>query len=288
MSVLLVGDSAPVVDWFRDALSIDCAVEVDWECIAEPSDAVARLRDKVYDVVLVSSLSDSPRVLQLLDAIRAGSSDEQPILVLGTAAELDMADLCFESGADAYLCIGTTTARAMLWQLARAVERHQLLLENRKHRNSQRHRLQLEHDEASRLLQQQRQLIVGLESIHTCSEIEAAESASQSVEVRQSVKPGTSIDRSSPPSRDFPSSLASHYSDLLRTYVVMGSGNLGPQILQFAELLTGENLSSQQLMLMHLQVLEEVVGALGNRSARHILNRADLLILEVMMHLAEC
>ena len=59
-------------------------------------------------------------------------------------------------------------------------------------------------------------------------------------------------------------------------------------VQQFAELLTGENLSSQQLMLMHLQVLEEVVGALGNRSARHILNRADLLILEVMMHLAEC
>lgn len=287
MQVLLVGDSAPVLAWFQEALATDSAVAVEWECFAEPSEAVARLRDQVYDVVLISSLSDSPASLHFLDAIRAGSSDEQPILVLGTLPEQQMADLCYESGADAYLDISTTSARAMLWRLSRAMERHQLLLENRKFRNAQHHRLQLEHDEATRLLQQQRQLIAGLESIHQCSDIEAVDSAAGNPHDHAPLK--VSGKR---PSTDLPdhapSALSAPYSELLRTYVVMGSGNLGAQILQFAELLTAENFSSQQLMMMHLQVLEQVIASLGNRSARHVLNRADLLILEVMMHLAEC
>ena len=40
-------------------------------------------------------------------------------------------------------------------------------------------------------------------------------------------------------------------------------------------------------MLLHLQVLEEMIRGLGSRSARHVMNRADMLILEVMINLAE-
>jgi hypothetical protein len=40
-------------------------------------------------------------------------------------------------------------------------------------------------------------------------------------------------------------------------------------------------------MQLHVHVLEELVGSLGNRSARHVMNRADLLVLEVMAHLAD-
>ena len=40
-------------------------------------------------------------------------------------------------------------------------------------------------------------------------------------------------------------------------------------------------------MQMHIHVLEELIGGLGSRSARHVMNRADLLILEVMVHLAD-
>ena len=40
-------------------------------------------------------------------------------------------------------------------------------------------------------------------------------------------------------------------------------------------------------MQLHVSVLEELVQGLGNRSARHVINRADLLVLEVMGHLAD-
>jgi hypothetical protein len=36
-----------------------------------------------------------------------------------------------------------------------------------------------------------------------------------------------------------------------------------------------------------VEVLEELVAGLGNRSARHVMNRADLLALEVLGHLAD-
>ena len=39
--------------------------------------------------------------------------------------------------------------------------------------------------------------------------------------------------------------------------------------------------------MLHLYVLEDMICGLGNRSARHVMNRADLLILEVMMNLSE-
>jgi hypothetical protein len=40
-------------------------------------------------------------------------------------------------------------------------------------------------------------------------------------------------------------------------------------------------------MQLHVHVLEELIGSLGNRSARHVMNRADLLVVEVMAHLAD-
>ncbi len=40
-------------------------------------------------------------------------------------------------------------------------------------------------------------------------------------------------------------------------------------------------------MQLHVHVLEELIGSLGNRSARHVMTRADLLVLEIMAHLAD-
>ncbi len=54
-----------------------------------------------------------------------------------------------------------------------------------------------------------------------------------------------------------------------------------------AELFILGCVAPQQVMRLHLLVLEEMVQGLGNRSARHVMNRADMLILEVMINLAE-
>jgi hypothetical protein len=74
---------------------------------------------------------------------------------------------------------------------------------------------------------------------------------------------------------------------MLRAYVVMGAGNLSDEMVTLATLLTDANVSAQRTMQLHVHVLEELIGSLGNRSARHVMNRADLLVLEVMAHLAD-
>jgi hypothetical protein len=84
-----------------------------------------------------------------------------------------------------------------------------------------------------------------------------------------------------------PQPLIDHYRELLRTYVIMGSGNLSGELKRLAELLTAAGVTSQQTMLLHLCVLEELVRGLGARSTRHVMTRADLLGMEIMIHLAE-
>jgi hypothetical protein len=69
--------------------------------------------------------------------------------------------------------------------------------------------------------------------------------------------------------------------------VIMGSGNLAAELQRLAEMLVAAGLTAQHTLQLHLEVVEELVHGLGARSTRHVMTRADLLILEVMMDLAE-
>jgi hypothetical protein len=84
-----------------------------------------------------------------------------------------------------------------------------------------------------------------------------------------------------------PAELIAYYRELLRTYVIMGSGNLADEPKRLVELLVTIGLNARQTVAIHLQVLEELLQGLGARSGRHVMNRADLLLLEVLLHLAE-
>jgi hypothetical protein len=67
----------------------------------------------------------------------------------------------------------------------------------------------------------------------------------------------------------------------------MGTGSLSDEMQRLANLLVSAGASARQAMQLHLQVLEEMVEGLGSRSARHVMNRADLLVLDIMIHLIE-
>jgi hypothetical protein len=160
------------------------------------------------------------------------------------------------------------------WRLARAIERRRLIAENRRLEQSQQQRLRLEHDEATRLLDQQRALVGDLEGIRDREHV-----------VGKAVETSESLDESD--LSQLPDTLAAHYRELLRAYVIMGTGNMGPELVKLAERLIQIRVTAQQTMRLHLATLEELVRGLGSRSARHVINRADLLILEVMLHLAD-
>ena len=110
--------------------------------------------------MLVSHEPDELDALELLDGLRAGGSDE-PLVVLGQPSEQEMAALCYEVGADAYVCVNTATTRTLLWIVARATERSQLIRENRRLAQAERHRKSRDTHEAERLLLEQRDLIRG-------------------------------------------------------------------------------------------------------------------------------
>src|SRR5438445_308427 len=79
-----------------------------------------------------------------------------------------------------------------------------------------------------------------------------------------------------------------YYQELLRTYVIMGSGNLVAEIVKLADLLSLAGLTPREVLNLHLARVERLVRGLGNRSTRHVMARADLLALELMIHLGEC
>jgi len=270
MNVLYITTRLRTGGWLAEAFATDSASKVVLEEAVGSADALARLREEVFDVVLVSHEPDELDALQLVEGCRAGGADE-PIVVLGNQSEQEMAALCYEVGADGYVCVHTTTTRTLIWVAARAVQRHQLIRENHRLNLTEQARLQREHDETDRLLVQQRALLDDLQAIRrnrSCS-----------------YEPLVCLDTQQP--LGLPQELVTHYRELLRTYVIMGSGNLTAELKRLAELLVSGGLSVQQTMQLHLGALEELVRGLGARSTRHVMTRADLLVLEVMIHLAE-
>ena len=261
MKVLFIRGRRRTGGWLAEALAADSASDISLLETEGVAAGLTELRNERYDAVLISQETHDLDALDLLDAIRAGSREQQPIVVLGEEDEHDMAALCYEAGADAYVCVRTATTRGLIWQVARAVERHQLLTENRRLEQARQSQLQRDHEEAERLIEQQRAMLTTLPA--------------SSDAVSQAYVDG------------LPDQLVTHYRELLRTYVMMGAGNLSREMQQLAERLTAVRMPPRQVMGLHVSVVEEMVAGLGSRSARHVLNRADILILEVLANLAE-
>ena len=67
----------------------------------------------------------------------------------------------------------------------------------------------------------------------------------------------------------------------------MGAGNLKDEIENLSHMLVGGQVSADDVLALHLDTLESLIRGLGNRSARHIMTRADLLALDLLSRLAE-
>jgi len=266
--------------WLAEAFASDSVSEITLHEAVGTVAGMAQLRDEAYDAVLISHEPGEMDALDLIEGYRASGADE-PVVVLGRQSEQEMTALCYEVGADAYVCVNTTTTRNLIWVVARAVERHHLLRENRRLNEAERQRLQREHDEADRLLGQQRILIGDLEAIWHRAQTDEADPPAE----RLLGEPA--LGSASPPPLNLPGELVHHYRELLRIYVIMGSGNLACELNRLADMLATAGVTARQTMQLHLHVLEELVHGLGARSTRHVMTRADLLILEIMIHLAE-
>lgn len=264
--------------WLAQAFAADRAVKVAVEEALGAAAGMARLREEQFDAVLVSHEHDDLDGLDLVEALRAADAEEAVIL-LGSASAQEIEPLAFEVGADGYLCVHTATTRGLIWLVARAVERRQLIRENRRLTQIERRRLEHELREADRLLNEQRALVHDLE---TLGDLGGAPNTHGACAAMRDGLPHLAAE-----AVPLHEALVAHYRELLRAYVIMGSGNIVTEMSTLGELLASTGMSAAQTMQLHLAVLEEQVRGLGSRSARHVMARADLLALEMMVHLAE-
>jgi DNA-binding response OmpR family regulator len=288
MKVLYVTTLHRTGGWLAEAFAADSASEVVLREAIGVTAGLAHLRDEVFDAVLVSHESGVLDALEFVEGVRAGGNDE-PMIILGSEPAAEMAALAYEVGADAYCRVTETTTRTLLWTFARAIERCALVREHRRLVQLDEQRLAHEHQEAERLLAEQRALVSELELLRDDRQLVAdgKEQGAGSREQDASGPPPPAPTSQPPAPRHLPEALVNHYREMLRAYVVMGAGNLSDEMNRLAALLADANVSAQQTMHLHVHVLEELIDSLGNRSARHVMTRADLLVLEVMAHLAD-
>lgn len=283
MRVLFIHPGGDLARRLPHTLSEERLSEIALDTACGATEGLARLRDHPYDAVLVAHRRNALDALQFVEGLRGGGSDE-PVIVIGEDDPQQMMPLCYEAGADTYCHLSSTTPRALIWSLARGIERNELARENRRLVLAEQQRLKHEHREAERLLNQQRSLISDLESLSRGAgpaadgpQRDAGNGGREDCPARgEPLEPGTLSEE-----------LARRYRELLRAYVIMGTGNLADELADLVELLASAGVTARQTMQLHVDVVEELIHGLGNRSARHVMNRADLLVLELMVHLAE-
>ncbi|HZZ72435.1 MAG TPA: hypothetical protein VFE24_09285, partial [Pirellulales bacterium] len=222
MRVLWVTTTRRGGDWLTAAFAEDRAAKIVVDEVLGATAAITRLRDETYDAIFVAHVLGELDALEFIEGLRAGGA-EDPLLVLGEQPDSELVALCYEVGGDGYVATAETTTRGLIWLTARAIERHQLIRDHRRLSQGERQRLHMEHQEADRLLHQQRALIADLESLSAATArprlapLAVAETARELVERM----PAAELSHSA-----LDPQLVAHYRELLRAHVIMGFGNL--------------------------------------------------------------
>lgn len=237
--------------------------------------ALSVLREEPFDCLIVGDSeagNSAPRAClpALLDAIEAGGAT-LPVLVISHRCHDDW--LLQLSTFDCEVLVTKTgwQSHALPVWIARAIARTHVTRENQRLVMADRRRSVRERDETEQLLEQQRRILeVALE--HTVLEGEAPVVGMLGAALVPQL----------------PEQVNAYYQELLRTYVIMGSGNLAAEIRKLAQLLALAGLGPREALQVHLARVETLIRGLGSRSTRHVMNRADILALELLIHLGEC
>jgi DNA-binding NarL/FixJ family response regulator len=275
LRLLCVGNIEP--SWVSLTLQLDAlgCVEPSFKWVSTANEALALLRDESFDCLLVrvnqgrQGPGDDP--LALARGIRAGGCAD-PIVIVAVTTDDDTWAEALRLNVDLLVSAKGWESSALVPAIKRAVERGRTLHEIDRLTAADRRRLVRERDEAEYLLSQQRQILAALETLGAAAADDVAAARSRAASERLNI----------------PAEFDGYYQELLRTYVIMGSGNLAAEIIKVADVLSLAGMSPREVLDLHLARVERLVRGLGNRSTRHVMARADLLALELMIHLGEC
>jgi hypothetical protein len=287
LRLLCVGPTEP--SWVSLTLQLDAAggIEPLFRWASSANQALTLLRDDPFDAILIAAVAEDGRTpalaegARLVKAIRASGCEDPIVLIAPCISDADWLDLSREE-CELLQSSRLWNSTALVSMLKRAILRTERTRQSRRLELDQTKRMARERDEAEQLLTQQRRIIDDLDARdETRDNAHVTRQAMLDCFGRQS---SGSANRSRP---DLPAEINSYYQELLRTYVIMGSGSLAMEIAKLAELLAVAGCGPREALSLHLEHVETLVGGLGNRSTRHVLARADLLALELMIHLGE-
>ncbi len=288
--LLCVGPTEP--DWIGLTLQLDAIGCHDprFRWVSTPSETMSLLRQDNFDCIIIECVQtrqdddDEWNGISLLQAIRASGCDDPLILLSRRPDDGLVVDAC-RFQCELLVSSALWSSRALVNVMQRTIKQVLAVRENHQHTVANHRRLVRERDEADHLLRQQRDIISELEVLtHGVS-------ADQGGNLTPPIVSGTDENSGAIPEQRsiaVPDEVRNYYYELLRTYVIMGSGNLGAEIGQLARILAEFDLSPRDTLSLHLERVEHVVKGLGNRSTRHVMARADLLALELIIHLGEC
>jgi DNA-binding NarL/FixJ family response regulator len=281
LRLLCVGNDEP--SWVSLTLQLDAlgCVEPNFRWVSTANEALSLLRDESFDCLLIRISAGRPvpgdDPLSLARAIRAGGCID-PVVVVTVSTDDETWNEALRLNVDLLVSAKGWESSALVQSIQRAVERVRMLHEIDRLATADRRRLVRERDEADYLLTQQRRILSALEHFANPGDAgtEIETSAVRQLQDRTVAK------------ACLPAEFDDYYQELLRTYVIMGSGNLAVEIDKLAGLLAKAGLTPRAVLDLHLERVERLVGGLGNRSTRHVMARADLLALELLVHLGEC
>jgi hypothetical protein len=253
--------------------------------VSSPRAALSRLREEQFDCLVVdvpASLAppaDDNGPFGLIRAARTGGCTEPAVIVGRLLTDAEWTEAC-ACDCDVFVSPRGWESAALGGVVKRSLLRGALLRENRALAVANHRRLIRERDESEQLLAHQRQMIAELEALpHPLRQTAARGAERLYSSLAAEHEPAT-------PKGNPGEAFAQHYASLLRSYVLMGSGSLAGEISEMADRLLAARVPPHEALQLHLGCVESLVKGLGNRSARHVMARADLLAVEMMTHLA--
>lgn len=241
-----------------DAVKHESAGNILLENAPEWEEGLAALRRENFDAVLVFHEPTRRDALEMTEALRTAGI-QLPILILGRFPASEMLILALDSGAEDYVHISTITVRDLVWLIARAARQNTWKRENVSLKQERYLRISREHEDARNHISQQQEIL-------------------------QRLSPGSEIRTET---KTLPTAFQDHYRQLLKTYVLMGTGNLNSEIRDFCAAISEAEIPAERLMAFHLEVLENSLEHFSTKSCQHFMRRAELLRLEVLIHLAD-
>ncbi|MBD3676691.1 MAG: hypothetical protein HUJ26_24525 [Planctomycetaceae bacterium] len=253
---------------------IGITVQLGKERISEPhyrwastvQEALTILRREIFDAILmVTDLEQQPEQLQpsiihqFLDAMRTSGHDEPAVLVIDSLEDSLWTELC-QLECDIIISHRSWNAPALVPSLIRSVRRNEIHRSKRHMETQTRKHEHRTHSETQQIIKHLESIIIDRQLFERTGE-----------------EPDSSL----------PENLQSLYAHLLRTFCMMGEGTLTTELAQLAEILNTANVTATDALKMHITQTRSLVEKLKSKSARHVLVRADLLIIELLVHLGD-